>query len=130
MALDTGHPNMSVDRSDQPDPKYVISSAKIYGWLTGLLLAGFGGLMSSSPVGTIFGIPVAVAGLLLCLSFVVTMSATSVSDLIAIPLLVLGLALLVFGRWLAPVDQIFESFRLGREVINATGPGGAFGIPL
>ncbi len=113
-----------------PNSKWLYSPAKFYGWLAGLLIAAFGGLMSSVPIGTLLGIPAAAAGLLLCLSFMISMSGTSVRKFISFPLLLVGLVLLIFGRWLAPVDQIIESFRVGHDVIESSEPSGALGIPL
>lgn len=121
---------MSTDAPAQPNSKWVVTKAKIYGWLTGLAMASFGGLMCSVPVGAFFGVPAVAFGLLLCLSFTVTMSASSIPSPITVPLVLLGLALLLVGRRVAPVDQIIESFQVGQELINNPGPAGAFGIPL
>lgn len=121
---------MSSQAPSRPNPKWVINRAKVYGWLTGLFLAAFGGLMCSVPVGAYLGVPVVVVGLLMCLSFTVAMSASAVPSFVTLPLVVGGLALLVVGRRLAPVDQIIESFRVGEELINNPGPAGAFGIPI
>lgn len=121
---------MSIDTLERPDSRWVYTPPKLYGWLISLFLTAFGGLMCSVPVGAILGVPVVVAGLLLCLSFTVSMSATAVRQSVSLPLVLAGLALLVLGRWLAPVDQIIASFRAGRDLINNPGPGGAFGIPL
>lgn len=121
---------MSIDELVPVRERWLFTRPKLYGWLVGLGLAVFGGLMCTVPVGAYLGVPAVILGLVWSLSFSVSVSATSASPRAVVPLVVLGLALLVVGRYYAPIVAIIQSFETGQEVQKRPGVLASFGFPL
>lgn len=111
--------------------RWTVSATKMYGWLTGVAFSLFGGLMCAVPSGAVLGGLLAVTiGVFLCLTFSISMSASALSHRWTFSLLVLGLALLVFGRVVAPVEPIVQSFRENLTLVRKPTLLGVIGIPL
>ncbi|MBX6313075.1 MAG: hypothetical protein IRY99_09210 [Isosphaeraceae bacterium] len=121
---------MSILIDESPETRGKISATKFKGWLTGLLLAVFGGLMCNVGAGRIPGFPTAVLGLLLCGSFALAMASSAVTPGVVYPLLAAGLALVGLGRWLAPFAGPEELFRIDGGQTGPRQVGPLLGIPL
>jgi hypothetical protein len=121
---------MSTPTVTLPPERWRFSRPKLYGWLAGVGLMVFGGLLCSVPVGVLVGVPAAGFGAFLAISFALAMSWAPLSVQQAIALVVVGLVLLAVGRWAAPLEAVAESFRAGTTLVQHPGPLGALGVPM
>jgi hypothetical protein len=113
-----------------PDKAWLLSGPKIYGWITGLLFAVFGGMLCVAPVGAVIGVPVVACGILMSLTFSVGMSGTAFPHRISFLLILIGAALVIFGRIEAPIGPIVQSFRTGVTMEKRPEILQVFGLPI
>jgi hypothetical protein len=113
-----------------PPERWRFTRSKLYGWLAGVGLMVFGGLLCAVPAGAVLGVPVVVCGAFLAISFALAMSWAPIAPSGAMGLALCGLALMAAGRWAAPVEAVAESFRVGKTVMKSPGPLGVLGFPL
>lgn len=116
--------------ANAPPERWRFSRSKLYGWLTGVGVMVFGGLLCAVPAGAVLGGPIVVCGMFLAISFALAMSWAPISRSGAIGLALCGLALLAVGRWAAPVEAVAESFRVGKTLVKSPGPLGVLGFSL
>jgi hypothetical protein len=111
--------------------KWVFTHAKLLGWLVGVSMAFFGGVMYASPGLAYLGVPhVAVGlGLSISLSYSVAMSASTLNWKGVLVLAAAALALVVLGRHDAPVAEVMEAIETNREMARRPGIRATFGIP-
>jgi hypothetical protein len=113
-----------------PDKAWMVSGPKLYGWITGLLFAVFGGMLCVAPVGAVIGVPVVACGILMSLTFSVGMSGTSFPHRISFVLILIGAALVIIGRIQAPIGPIAISFRTGVTMDKRPEILQVFGLPI
>lgn len=120
----------TADASPDPDWNWDANRARLYGWLTGVAIMVFGGLICSVALGLILGLPTVAFGLFLAVTFAISMSGAPVRTPAALAIFVCGLALTVGGRGVAPVSAIVESFREGRSLDRIPGILNVLGLPM
>lgn len=105
--------------------RWLYSRPKLLGWLVGLFTAAFGGLMFISPGAAYLMLPQVIVGcgLALSLSYSIAMSASTVRPIGILGLLALGLALVIVGRYHAPIVLILEAIRTGKDSPLLRRPG-------
>jgi hypothetical protein len=123
---DTGEPPVPLDASWD----WEANRAKLYGWLAGVALMAFGGLLCSVPAGVILGLPAVAFGLFLAITFAASLASASVPTPTAMALFVCGLALVVGGAVAAPLGWIAQSFREGRTLVPTPSIPNVLGLPM
>lgn len=103
---------------------------KLYGWLTGVTVMVFGGVICSVALGLLVGVPVVAFGLFLTITFAVAMAGAPIRTPAVLVVLLAGLALVVGGRFLAPIEAILASFEQGRALNRLPSIQNVLGLPM
>lgn len=108
------------------------SFGRLMGWLVGVFTAMFGGLMYVSPGATVLGVPhvIVLFGICISTSYAIAMSSTCVSRWWILLLVAASLALMGWSRYHAPVLEVLEAIRTGKETLQKPGVLGTFAVPL
>lgn len=105
------------------------SRTKLYGWLTGVTIMIFGGVLCSVALGLLVGVPAVAFGLFLAITFAIAMAGAPMRTPVVLLLFTAGLALAVVGRVLAPVAAIFASYEQGRTLDRLPSIPNVLGLP-
>jgi hypothetical protein len=121
---------MSSPVEPAPESFWEANRAKLIGWLSGMAMLIFGGLLCSVPAGVILGVPAVAFGLFLVITFAASLGNATVRTPTAMALFACGLALVVGGRVAAPVELVSASFEEARTLVPTPSILNVIGLPM